>query len=176
MKKILAFLSTAFVLSSLSFALPAGYGSLKLGMSVDQVKTELKKNSDFGYRGDRDVTLSPGTKQVLIETDSSKNPYSFFTRCWFQFVDDRLFSITLNLNPSKVDHFAVFSSLTEKYGMPTDINPKRSSWEDSSVLMSLERPLTLKYVDAAVLKKMQDESGVQKTVEEKLVDEFLNSL
>jgi hypothetical protein len=157
-------------------ALPSGYGSLKLGMSIDEVKTELKKNPDFGYRGDRDVTLSPKTKQVIIETDAVKASYSFFTRCWFQFVDDKLFSITLNLNEKRLDHNSVFSTLTSKYGNPSSINPKRSSWEDDSVIMSLERPLTIKYIDAAVFKKIQDESGVKKTYEEKAVDEFLESL
>ena len=101
MKKIRLFAFCAFAFFScaaLCSALPKGYGSIELGMSVDEVKSELKKNTDFGYRGDKDVSLSPKTKQVLIETDASKNAYSFFTRCWFQFVDDKLFSITLNLN------------------------------------------------------------------------------
>ena len=158
------------------FALPFGYGSIKLGMSVDEVKSELKKNSDFGYRGDRDVTLSPKTKQVLIETDASRNPYSFFTRCWFQFVDEKLFSITLNLNSKKIDHFSIFSTLSEKYGNPTTISPQRSSWEDSSVIMALEKPLTLKYIDAKAFKNIQDGSSVQKTVEEKAAEDFLSGL
>lgn len=162
--------------ASFCFSLPNGYGKIQLGMGIDDVKAELKKNSDFGYRGDRDVTLTPGTKQVLIETDATRNAYSFFTRCWFQFVDDKLFSITLNLNEKRIDHFAVFDSLTKKYGKPSSINPQRSAWEDSSVIMSLERPLTIKYLDAAVFKDIQEKSGVQKTVEEKAVDEFLNSL
>ncbi len=175
MKKKL-FALAVFCFSQFLFSLPAGYGSIKLGMGIDEVKAELKKNSDFGYRGDRDVTLSPKTKQVIIETDASKNAYSFFTRCWFQFVDDKLFSITLNLNTNRLDHYSVFSSLTQKYGNPSSINPKRSAWEDSSVIMSLERPLTLKYIDAPVLKKIQDESGVKEIYEEKAVDEFLDRL
>lgn len=167
---------TLFSLSLFIHALPAGYGSIKLGMSVDEVKNELKKNSDFGYRGDRDVSLSPQTKQVLIETDSTRNPYSFFGRCWFQFVDEKLFSITLNLNPKKLDHFSVFSTLTGKYGNPDKISPQFSQWKDDDVMMSLERPLTLKYIDARAFNKMQDESGVQKTVEEKSVEDFLSGL
>ncbi len=173
-KNILAGLVLAA--SVFCYALPAGYGTLKLGMTVDEVKTELKKNSDFGYLGDRDVTLSPRTKDILIETDASRNPYSFFTRCWFQFVDDKLFSITLNLNGKRLDHYTVFASLVQKYGNPATINPQRAGWEDDSVMMSLERPLTLKYIDAAVFKKMQEEAGVQKTVEEKAVDDFLRGL
>lgn len=169
--------SAFFFFFSLScFALPFGYGSIRLGMGVDEVKEQLKKDSDFGYRGDRDVTLSPQTKQVIIETDSSRNPYSFFTRCWFQFVDDALFSITLNLNQSRLDHNSVYSSLSQKYGDPASINPKRAVWEDSAVVMSLERPLTLKYMDNEKLREMQEKSGVEKTYEEKAVEDFLDGL
>ncbi len=175
MKKIALF---AFLLLSAfsCFALPDGYGSVKLGMSVEEVKEELKKNPDFAYRGDRDVSLSPQTKQVLIETDSSRFEGSFFTRCWFQFADDKLFSITLNLNEKRLDHISVFESLAKKYGAPDSINPKRSAWEDDSVIMSLERPLTLKYIDNKKFKEMLEESGVQKTFEEKTVQEFLDNL
>lgn len=179
MKKIRLFAFCAFAFFScaaLCSALPKGYSSIELGMSVDEVKSELKKNTDFGYRGDRDVSLSPKTKQVLIETDASKNAYSFFTRCWFQFVDDKLFSITLNLNGKKIDHASIFTSLSKKYGNPSSISPKRSAWQDDSIIMSLERPLTLKYIDNAKFQKMLDEGNVQKTIEEKSKDEFLESL
>lgn len=175
MKKI-AFLYFLLISVFSCFALPDGYGSLKLGMSVEQVKEELKKMPEFAYRGDRDVSLSPQTKQVLIETDSSRFADSFFTRCWFQFADDKLFSITLNLNEKRLDHISVFNSLAKKYGNPASINPKRSAWEDDSVIMSLERPLTLKYIDNKKFKEMLEESGVQKTFEEKSVEEFLDNL
>lgn len=166
-----------FLFISLScFALPSGYGAIKLGMGVDEVKENLRKDSNFGYRGDRDVTLSPQTKQVIIETDASRDPYSFFTRCYFQFVDDALFSITLNLNQSRLDHNSVYTSLSRKYGNPSSINPRRSVWEDSAVVMSLERPLTLKYMDNGKFKEMQAESGVEKTYEEKAVEDFLDGL
>ena len=165
-----------FTCTAFCSALPKGYGSIELGMSVDEVKSELKKNTDFGYRGDRDVSLSPKTKQVLIETDASKNAYSFFTRCWFHFVDDKIFYITLNLNEKKIDHASVFTSLSKKYGNPSLISPKRSAWQDNFVIMSLERPLTLKYIDNAKFNKMLSESNVQRTIEEKSKDEFLESL
>ena len=179
MKKIalFCFLSVlSFSAFCQSASLPEGYGSIKLGMGVDEVKAELKKNADFMYRGDRDVSLSPQTKQVLIETDATKNSDSFFTRCWFQFADDRLFSITLNLNENRLSHVKVFETLSKKYGNPTTIDPKRSAWENDSVVMSLERPLTLKYMDNKKFRQMLEESGVQKTFEEKQTDEFLKGL
>ena len=39
-------------------------------MSLDATKSALKSNSDFGYNGDRDVSLLPGENRVLIETDA----------------------------------------------------------------------------------------------------------
>ena len=57
-------------------SLPDGFTKLRFGMSVDQVKDELKKDLNFGYRGDRDVSLLPGENRILIETDTSKTaPY-----------------------------------------------------------------------------------------------------
>ena len=170
---------------SMLFALPPGYDGINLGMSVDEVKSELKKHTEFGYRGDRDVSLSPsvGNKKngekvydVLIETDASLAPVSFFDRCWFQFTDGKLSTITLNLNREKVDHYSVFQTLCEKYGNPQEISPQKSVWSDSNVQMSLERPLVLKYVDKKVLDAKKDASTVEKTTGEQMRDAFLERL
>ncbi len=170
-------LSLAFSLSTVSlFALPDGYGPVKLGMDVDSVKEALKKNQNFGYRGDRDVSLTPITKDILIETDGANNPYSFFGRCTFQFVDDKLATISISLNPERIDHYSVFSKLCEKYGNPASISPAKSQWSDDSVIFSLERPLTLKYMDAKVFEDKQKASHVNKTYSEQLRDEFLEGL
>lgn len=157
--------------------LPSGYRGIQLGMSVDQVKEALKKDLSFGYRGDRDVSLLPGENRTLIETDTSKTaPYSFLDRCWFQFYEDRLYTITLNLRRSKIDHYSVFSSLSEKYGNPGSLSPEKSEWKDSGVIMSLERPLTLKYTDRKIFEQLQADALVNKSADEMARDEFLEGL
>lgn len=185
MKKTLLAAFLAFSASTLLSALPLGYNGVSLGMSVDEVKAELKKHSEFGYRGDRDVSLSPSirgekngqkTYDVLIETDASYAPVSFFDRCWFQFTDGKLSTITLNLNREKIDHYSVFQKLCEKYGNPQEISPQKSVWSDSNVQMSLERPLVLKYVDRKVFDQRREESTVEKTTTEKMRDNFLEQL
>lgn len=158
------------------FSLPNGYSGARLGMSLDSLKDALKKDSQFGYRGDRDVSLSPSDGQYLIETDGSQFGFSFLERCWFQFSDDKLYIITLNLDKSKIDHYSVFSKLCEKYGSPDELSPKKSVWRDDSVILSLEKPLTLKYVDAAAFDSKKDSSNVQKTAAESAKDSFLDSL
>lgn len=156
--------------------LPKGYGGITLGMSVDEVKDALKKNHEFGYRGDRDVSLSPSDGQTLIETDATYAPFSYFERCWFQFSDDKLYIITINLNQEKIDHYSIFSKLCAKYGGPNQLSPRKSQWNDDDVMMSLERPLALKYIDAKVFNEKQDAAGVEKTIGEQNRDAFLEGL
>ena len=175
MKKLF-FALYAIFLSVHAFSLPSGYSSAKLGMSIDSLKDALKNDHQFGYRGDRDVSLSPSDGQYLIETDGSLSGFSFLERCWFQFSDDKLYIITLNLDRSKIDHYSVFSKLCEKYGNPSELSPKKSVWKDDGVIMSLEKPLTLKYVDAKTFDSKKDSSNVQKTTAENARDEFLDSL
>ena len=157
-------------------SLPMGYGNIKLGMSVDEVKSELLKNHAFGYRGDRDVSFSPKDNQVLIETDGRYAPFSYFGRCWFQFADGKLYIITINLNEEKVDHYSVFTSLNEKYGAPDQLTPKKSQWKNDNVMMSLERPLSLKYIDAKAFTERMDKANVEKTYGEQNREEFLKGL
>ena len=175
MKKLFAVFAFVFLCIPI-FSLPNGYSSAKLGMDIDSLKEALKKDHQFGYRGDRDVSLSPSDGQFLIETDGSKFGFSFLGRCWFQFANDKLYIITLNLDQSKVDHYSVFAKLCEKYGNPDELSPKKSVWRDGDVILSLEKPLTLKYTDAKVFDSKKDSSNVEKTTAEKARDEFLESL
>ncbi len=158
-------------------SLPSGYASIRLGMSVDEVKEALKKDSQFGYRGDRDVSLLPGENRILIETDSSRNaPHSFLDRCYFQFYNEKLYIIIINVKTTRMDHYSIFSKLSAKYGNPSTLNPEKSEWSDNSVVMTLERPLTLKYMDKAVFESLQNESKVNKSVEETSRERFLEGL
>ena len=180
MKKITGIFLSLLFFSAAVFAkdsLPSGYRSIRLGMSVNEVKEALKKDAQFGYRGDRDVTFLPGTENILIETDTSKNaPYSFLDRCWFQFYEEKLSVITINIKTSKMDHYSVFDTLCKKYGNPVSMNPEKSEWSDSSVIITLERPLTLKYSDKKVRDKILEQSVVEETAAEMARKDFLDNL
>lgn len=179
-KKIFVLLSCVFCLTAGVFsqeALPGGYSKISLGMTVDEVKEALKKDGQFGYRGERDVSLLPGENRTLIETDTSKTaPYSFLDRCWFQFYEDRLYIITINIKSEKMDHYSVFKTLTDKYGNPDSLNPSKSEWSNDSVIMTLERPLTIKYTDKKVFDELQNQSLVNKSATEQTRDSFLGGL
>ncbi len=178
-KKIFAIISLLLAASVYSIAetLPMGFGGVELGMSVDQVKQTLKNNPDFGYRGDKDVSLLPGENRVLIETDTSKtNPYSILDRCFFQFYEDKLYIITINVNQKKMDYISVFNTLREKYGDPNSLNPKKCEWVSDTVILNLEKPLAIKYTDKEVSESIVGKKQVQKSATEETRQRFLDGL
>ncbi len=173
MKKIfLYFFVLSFIFSPIFCEdLPLGYKDIKLGQTFDQVRSILEKDSSFGFRGDRDVSLLPTEERVLIETSGS----SFFDRCWFQFYEDKLYSLILNINVERMDYFSMFKTFTLKYGEPDSLNPTKSEWKNDSVILSLEKPLTVKYLDVKVFEKLQESSEQASSTEEYLRKKFLES-
>ena len=157
--------------------IPNGFKDLKLGMSVDEAKDALIKDTDFGYHGERDVSLLPGENRVLIETDSERGLGSnFLTRCWFQFSKDSLYIITINLNRERIDYYSVFTTLKDKYGEPDNITPQMATWKNDAVTMTLEKPLTLKYIDNEVFKSLQKSSNIAPSGREITQQMFLDNL
>ncbi|MCR4735495.1 MAG: hypothetical protein K5829_10880 [Treponema sp.] len=170
------FLTFAFVLYAKE-PLPGGYKNILLGLSLDDTKHELIKNTDFGYHGDRDVSLRPNDNQVIIETDATNGYGSIFlTQCWFQFYEKTLYSITINMNTDKLDYYSVFTTLTNKYGQPDYFSPTQAKWSDDSVTMILEKPLALKYIDNKIQKELQNYSNIQKSATELTKEMFLGEL
>jgi len=179
--KVRKFFLSAFLLTNafILFAkdLPDGYKNIKLGMSLDETKEALIKDPGFGYHGDRDVSLLPGANKVLIETDATTGMGStFLERCWFQFSQDQLYIITVNVNPAKMDYYSIFTTLCNKYGEPDKISPDGATWKNDSYTMSLEKPLTLKYIDNKVFEDLKQYSNIQKSGTEITRQMFLDEL
>ena len=72
----------------------------------------LKKDPIFAYRGPEDLSLLPSPNQSLIEVAG----LSFVRRGYFQFYEGKLWTMILELDPDKVDHYSVYTSLVAKYG------------------------------------------------------------
>ena len=177
-KKILVLISlTAASVFLFAEELPHGYKNIKLGMSLEETKENLVKDPDFGYHGDRDVSLIPNSSKTLIETDAEKGVGSnFLTRCWFQFSFDELYIITININPERMDYYSIFTKLTEKYGQPDSFDPQSATWKNDEVTMSLEKPLSLKYIDNKIYEQTQNYSNIQASPTEITREMFLEEL
>ena len=143
-------------------------------MSLKEAKEQLLKNSDFGYSGDRDVSLLPGDARILIETNATGGRGSpFLTQCWFQFYNEQLYIITININSQKTDYYSLFTTLCDKYGEPQELDPQKAVWKNNEITMQLERPLAVKYIDNETFDMLKTASTVEKSFEEKNAQDFL---
>lgn len=171
------FITSLFSQDNNKSPLPNGFANIQLGMSVEDTKDELLKNSDFGYKGERDVSLVPDKQQVLIETNAQSGLGSnFLTTCYFQFYEDELYIISINMNKEKIDHYSIFKTLTNKYGEPKSVTPQKSIWQNDEITMTLEKPLTLKYINNKIQNQLLQYSTIQKSSEEITQQMFLDQL
>jgi hypothetical protein len=136
-------------------ALPMGFRSVSMGMSLDEVKAALKADPLFRYRGDPDVSFLPQSSQYLIECEGN----SYLRRAYFQFADSRLFIMIMVLDTQRLDHFSLFSALSAKYGLPAALSPQESVWQSEQIRFSLERPLTVKYIDRKIFSALLATDG-----------------
>jgi hypothetical protein len=140
-------------------------------MSLDALKDELQKDRLFQFRGDRDVSFLPAREESLVETAG----YSFIRRAFFQLREGELFIMAFTLDPGLVDHYSVFTSFTKKYGQPTTLDPREAVWESDETRVSIERPLTVKYIDKEIFNQILEESGTVEAKELQQRQEFLDA-
>lgn len=150
--------------------LPREYREITLGMTPDEVKKRLLEDSWFAYRGDPDVSLLKRPRASIIDAGGSL----FIDRGLFQFEDESLAAIMLELNPETIDWFTIYTTLEERYGNPTDMNPNKAWWEDGQTRLALERPLTVKYLDLGVFDASVAERTDRIAWRESARDEFLD--
>ncbi len=152
--------------------LQAGFRTLELGMSMAAAKEQLTQDSIFDYRGEPDVSFLPITQAPVIQTAGT----AFLERAVLQFDADRLYSITLVLDKTRLDYYSVYTSLSTKYGPPNELDPEAAVWRSDVVRLSVERPLTVKYLDAARFAELQDQYSAEESLEAISRERFLEQL
>lgn len=149
--------------------LPRGFHGIELGMDLDQVKELLIKDELFYYRGDPDVSFLPTPKQTLIECPGN----TYISRAYFQFDKEKLFIMILALNMKEVDYFSMFTTLSEKYGQPAYLDPSAAVWSSEEIRLSLEKPLSVKYIHLSVFNQLRDQGKSKEGILEYYRKEFL---
>lgn len=152
--------------------LPGGFRLFSLGMGLEEAKEALKSESLLAYAGDEDVSLMDDGQQTLIDSRGD----GIILRASLQFVEGKLYAMIFILNPEHIDHYSLFTTLSAKYGKPSSLSPSASVWGDESVRLSLEKPLTLKYVDMQAFQKLIDSGSIERGRRELDTQEFLNGL
>ena len=151
-------------------SLPRSFRGIALGMSVDELKKVLGADDIFNFRGDRDVSMLPENDQTLVETTG----LSFIRRSFFQFWQGKLCIMAFTMNPDRVDYYSIFTTLTGKYGDPGELDPQQAVWTSDETRLSLERPLTVKYMDKKMFDALLGTSKVKETQDTVLRGEFLH--
>ena len=146
-----------------------GYRNLLLGMPLEQVKTALTAESRFDYRGEPDVSLQDFGSRYLI---SSKGR-GFIEEGFFQFNENLLYLIILEFDPEKMDFYTLQKDLSGKYGPPADLSPQGMTWENDDMKLTLEYPLTLKYLDRRTFDGFIKDAAAREGFREISREEFL---
>jgi hypothetical protein len=151
---------------------PGSFRGISLGMTVDQVKAILLQDALYRYRGDPDVSFLPSSGESLIECEGS----SYLDRAYFQFAGGALYVFILVLDTTKLDHYSLFTAFNAKYGPPTSFNPREAVWQSEELRFSLERPLTVKYIDRRVFNAQVARGAAQQDLEmlsrERFIEQF----
>lgn len=148
---------------------PDHFGKIYLGMTMNQVKEALQNDENFHFTGDPDISILHRPNETLIECSGTY----FIDRAFFQFYEDKLYTIILSLNSDEIDHYSMYTTLSGKYGKPDSLNPQKSVWESEKNILSLERPLVVKYIDRKVLDTIRTSGRSRKTLRELSRQQFL---
>ncbi|OHD19719.1 MAG: hypothetical protein A2087_14085 [Spirochaetes bacterium GWD1_61_31] len=151
-------------------AVPREFRGVSLGMSLDEVKAILRADGLFHFQGDADVSLLPRPNETLLEVAG----LSYVRRAFFQFYEGRLFVMIFAMNERQIDHYAIFTAMTGRYGQPQSLSPGESVWQDQATRLSVERPLAVKYIDLAVFNQLVANGAALESFEEILRQDFLD--
>ena len=151
-------------------SMPRSFRALALGMSLDELTGALAGDGLFRFRGDRDVSFLPVRQETLVETDGT----SFIRRAHFQLAEGEVFIMSFTMDTRFIDHFSIFTTFVQRYGEPIILNPSEAVWQDNYTRVSIERPLTVKYVDRVVFERLREESGALRAWQTLLREEFLD--
>ena len=92
---------------------------------------------------------------------------------YFQLSGGEVFIMTFLLDTRFIDHYSVFTTFVNRYGQPISLCPLEAVWENDETRVSIERPLTVKYIDKTVFDRLRDESRTRAALETLRREDFL---
>jgi hypothetical protein len=140
---------------------PRQFRGVALGMALDELKSALIEDSLFSFRGDRDVSCLPVREETMVETTG----LSYIRRAFFQLTQGVVYIMSFSIDTRQIDHYSIFTSFVKKYGEPVVLSPTEAVWESSDTRVSIERPLTVKYIDKAIFSRLLEESRARDSLE-----------
>jgi len=162
------FLSITLFLFSVE-ALSDGYKDFKLGMSMEQVKSILEKSPDFNSRKNEVLSMRLEPDTEIISTEG----YGYILTGYFHFYHDALYQILLKLSETRIGYYYILKNFTDRFGKPKIFTPKKATWENDKIRITLEKPCTLKYIYLPVwngLTKEKEDKDLFEKERKKFID------
>ena len=72
----------------------------------------------------------------------------------------------LDLDPKRLDWYTMYTTLSARYGEADSVSPAGAVWSSGEVRLSLERPLTVKYIDRPVFERLQEKGRAQESLKD----------
>lgn len=148
-----------------SFAI-LGFENLVLGSDYDDVLSKLDSSNIFLYNSEQPTWIN---ENPVIAVEGR----GFVQKGYFQFVDKKLYTITVEINRNRMDYYTIFTELKKKYGKYKQFSPKMVVWESDAAVLYLERPLTLKYLDKNLHSILLDSAKIKKSKSQIQRENFL---
>ncbi len=129
-----------------NMVLSNGYKEIRLGMTLEEVRQIINSMPEFN-------PIREEILQIRIEPDKqilTTEGYSFVSKAYFHFDNDRLYQILLKFNQNKIGYFNLLSTFRSRFGEPAFINPSKSYWQNERVRITIEKPATIKYLDRQI--------------------------
>ncbi len=159
-------------------ALPFGFTNIYLGITFEEATKAISANRYFQAFEEPDIyTVPQGVDRVILVYGSldTRTDYQFIREGYFQFNEnDELISINLYLNTDVLDYFTLYQLHEQKYGTPEMLNPQKAEWINADVTISLEKPLTVKYLKNLEAQEVEETLDLA-SEREKLYEDFLSS-
>ncbi len=146
---------------------PWGFAGIELGMKMDTVESILDESKYFIYDS-KLISWLPFTPLISAKGRGLINVGHF------HFVDDQLYSINLIINPIQMDYYTLMTQFNEKYGKYSSLDPSRVLWLSETASISLEKPLTVSYLDLELHQIYINQSEIEKSNAQQTREEFLD--
>lgn len=154
---------------STSPQLARGFRDIQLGMEYPAAEEAIAGDTAFTFRGRPDVSIALGDGEPTIDT----NGRTFVRRGVFSFHQRRLFTFSLYLSTQRLDYLQLYNQLRGRYGEPDDLDPRRAIWEDDVTRITLERPLTVTFLDREAFEERRDADRRDEALEDIAREDFL---
>lgn len=159
--KSIFFIIVFIIFPILLFAQEVGFMSINIGMLRQQALEAAEKNEMIEVPKNRDVEFFPvEDRKILTLSIKPEVPYIYL-----QFYNDKLYAITVIFDERYIDFYTLSSSLQDKYGKHSELNPVWREWKVDEIIIKVEKPAVVKYIALKEFLEVTSFKGARKPEE-----------